>query len=269
MNTNTKIVVAAGLTALIGAGAGYLLLSGRVQPETVPAGAARLVSPRPGVAKQVAAVPAAGSVTSATGRVSQPVQKTGAAGSTNEIVVAADRAEAEKMEERVDSEDFTAALKIARQLMRSKDEEVRSRVVSSLGWIGIKALPELSEMLADENEDIAAEAFQQWKEMVDEVADEAMKGSLIVAGMTNPNMKNQGDLEACVMEFDSLRDDIAVRGLVSIIQSSNPVASEVARDHYTFVTGTDYTTPEEAEKWISENVEPEEDEKPAETATKK
>ena len=243
----------AGLVGLTAVGAFYLLRESKGKQASPPPAAK---TSQVGGQKRTNAVPSTVFATGHVARAAQPLARRSPVSSTNEIVVLEDREEAEKMQDKLDRDDQAAVLVIARKLMRSKDVEVRSSVVDALGWIGIKALPELSALLTDENADLAADAFQRWKEAVDEVADEAIKGQLLVAGMQA--LTGQDELEACVMEFNSLPDDLAVRGLVTVIQSSNPVASEVARGHYAFVTGDPYTTPAAAEKWIAENVEPDE-----------
>ena len=246
--SKTKALAAAGLVGLTVVVASYLWWTAK-REETK---AAPMDSGRPSVGKQVT-VPAVASATGHIGRTTHSIEKSSPVSETNAVIVSADRAAADKMENRLENDDPSAALKIARELMRSEDAEVRSRVVSTLGWIGIRALPELSGMLGDERADVAAEAFQQWKEAVEEVTDDADRASLLVSGMERT--PSQDDLESLVMEFNNLPDDLAVRGLVTVIQSSNEIASIVARDHYSFVTGNDYTTPADAEKWITENVE--------------
>jgi hypothetical protein len=255
MKTNhTNALAAAGLVGLTVVVASYLWWTAKreeTKASPMDSGRPSVGQMSPSVGKQVT-VPAVASATGHIGRTTHSMEKSSPVAETNAVIVSADRAAADKMENRLENDDSSAALKIARELMRSEDAEVRSRVVATLGWIGIRALPELSGMLGDERADVAAEAFQQWKEAVEEVTDDAMKGQLLVAGMQT--MTSQDDLEASVMEFNSLPDDVAVRGLVTVIQSSNKIASEVARDHYSFVTGNDYTTPADAEKWISQNV---------------
>ncbi len=166
----------------------------------------------------------------------------------------ADQQTAEKMRERLEQEDQKGALQLARQLVEAKDAEVRSEVVGVLGWIGVKALPELSKMLGDRDPAVAQDAFEQWKTGVDEIQDDAAKGQVLVAGMLA--MKDQTELESSVMEFNDLPDPVAVRSLVTIIQSQNVAASEVAREHYEFVTGEPFTNVEASESWIKNNTEP-------------
>ena len=255
MNTNTKMLAAAGLVGLTVAGAGYLWWAAK-RAETPEEGEAPAATrQKASVSGKQIAAPSVASATGHIGRASQTLVSRGFVAPTNEVVIKEDRAEADKMQERLDNEDQPAALVSARKLMRSKDDEVRSRVVSTLGWIGVKALPELTSMLSDANEDIASEVFEQWKVAADEISDEVMKANFLALAASMQNITKQDDLEALVMDFNNLPDDLAVRGLVTVIQSSNKTASEVARENYSFVTGEDYTTPAAAEEWITKNVE--------------
>ena len=258
-NGNTKFFVAAGLVVLTAAGAVYVLRPAKRVETKAPTAVLETPSAKRKATAGAGQKKPSSAQATATGQVTrgrhEPTRETGSPlAPTNDVSLAMDRADADKMQALLDDDDQTAVLAIARKLMLSKDPEIRSQVVSALGWIGVKALPELSTLLTDESEDVGAAAFQQWKEAVDEVSDEVMKAQLLAVGMQN--MTRQDELEEGVMAFNDLPDDLAVRSLVTVIQSSNPVASEVARDHYSFVTGEDYTTPDDAEKWIAENVVP-------------
>jgi hypothetical protein len=169
-----------------------------------------------------------------------------------------DERDADTMRALLDSGDEKGALKIARRLLDSEDADVRSRVLIVLGWIGLKALPELTQMLADKDDSVASDAFTQWKMAFEEIQEDDAKAELLVAAMGS--MRHQEDMESLVMSVDQLKEDLAVAALVGIIQGENKVAGEVAREHYAFVTQSDYTTPEAAAQWIQENVEPEEPE---------
>lgn len=160
---------------------------------------------------------------------------------------------ATEMRELLDGGKEKEALQAARGLMGSSDVGVRSRVLSVLGWLGSRALPELTQMLTDENEALANEALTQWKMALDEVDDVASKADLLVTAINS--MKNSTDMEALVLSFSQLPNDVAVRSLVQIIQGGNTAAAAVGREHYSFVTQTDYTSPEAAEAWIRQNVE--------------
>jgi hypothetical protein len=164
-----------------------------------------------------------------------------------------DERKAREMRELLDSGDETKALRMARTLMHSPEDYVRSEVVTVIGWIGLKALPELTQMLGDKDEGIASEALSHWQTAVGEVEGEQDKADLLVAAITT--MRKQEDMESLAMTFTQLPDALVVRSLVKILQIDNEAASEMARQQYEFVTQTPYTTPAAAEKWARENAE--------------
>lgn len=204
----------------------------------------------------VAAASATNGYSMMAGGLKKPVvrataSKQGASGQT--AVQTADQKAAEKMRELLDSDKEEQALALARELMKSGDAGVRSEAIVVFGWIGVKALPELSALLSDQVGTVAEEAFQHWQNAVDEISDDTLKSQVLVAGMSA--MSDQDSLESTVMAFDKLPEDMAVRSLVSLIQSENARAAGVAREHYEFVTSETYSTPQAAEAWIKANRE--------------
>jgi hypothetical protein len=182
----------------------------------------------------------------ATGRVVRAASR-----ATNRVVVAGDalpRSEdarkASAMRDLLDSGDERAALQAARELMASPEENVRSSVVTVLGWIGVKALPELTAMLADGEESVADDALIQWRMAFDEIEDETAKAELLVAAIGT--LPKEEDMEALALSFSQLQDGLAIRSLSQIIQSGNEAAAAVARAQYEFQVGDPYTTAEAA-----------------------
>jgi hypothetical protein len=175
---------------------------------------------------------------------------------TNEVPLTPEQKLAVAMEERLDTGDEQGALELARQLLKAGSSEVRSDVVAALGWIGVKALPELSSMLGDADGDVSEEALQQWMMAVDEIEDDAAKAQMLTLAMGFT--RDEDMLQSIAMEFNGLREDVVLRSLQSVIQGQNGPATDVAREEYESITGEAYSTPEALEKYIRENVEPEE-----------
>ena len=176
----------------------------------------------------------------------EPAVSGGASGAaSNEM------AQVEAANDFLDEEDLTGALKVIRRLMKSSDPEIRSEAVSLLGWIGVRAVAEIADMLTDDNDAVAWEAVNALQQQLGDIEDDAAKASLLTRGLMA--LKDQEQMEAFVMEFSNVSDELAVRSLVQVMTSPNKVASEVAREHYEFVTGDAYVSPAEAEKWIEEN----------------
>jgi len=84
------------------------------------------------------------------------------AGATNLTAKAAERTAdqiaADKMRDLLDSGDERGAIVLARKLMESPDEDVRQAVVLVLGWVGLTGFSDLTQMLDDSSESVAADA---------------------------------------------------------------------------------------------------------------
>ena len=162
--------------------------------------------------------------------------------------VAKDQAAAESMRALLASGNVDGTLKLARQLLKSENVSVRSEVVQVLGRIGFKALPELSDMLYDTDPGLNRDVFRHWKEIVSKIPEEGKKNRILVASMSVMGEKEKINELATVLS--ELPKPLAVRSLVSLIQSANPCASEVAAAHYQRMTGAPYTTPQATEEWL-------------------
>lgn len=257
---NVKVFAgAAGAVVLLGAAAFWFTGPGRKgsaagDGQAPKAGAdgkagtvahVKAVRPRQPDTRPAAEVtPGEASVTSPENVVSE-----GLGGSTS-AVETADQLAAQAMRDKLDNEDTAGALAMARGLMKSGEAEVRSEVVSVLGWVGAKALPELGAMTGDQDADVAQEAYDQWLQALQEVEDDALKAQLLADGLQR--QKDQDKVDELFMQFDQMPEEIALPVVVNLINSSNPLTSEAARTVYEEMTGSPYTTPAAAQQAIEE-----------------
>ena len=157
------------------------------------------------------------------------------------------------MDEFIAADDEENALKVARILMNSEDADVRREVLDTLGWIGVKALPELTSMLGDDDAELAADAFEEWENAVDDISEDKSKAAMLAAGLKV--MTDEDAIESAILTFDTIDDKIAVRAIAEIIESGTPASAAVAYEHYNFVTDEDYTTRQAVEDWIARQYE--------------
>ena len=162
-----------------------------------------------------------------------------------------------EMEALVDDGDEAGALEIARKLIKSDDADVRSDVVDTLGWIGVKALPELTMMLADSDQDVVDEAQRKWLEILDEVDDPQAQADLLKAAMNLT--RNEDDFQELTIVAASLPDDVAARLYADLIEQTrnNPVVNPLVLQEYETLTGDPYTNRDATEKWIASQFDPE------------
>lgn len=168
-------------------------------------------------------------------------------------VSAAERTILNSVDNALNAEDFEEVLRLTKKLENSTNEIARLRVVEALGWFDDAALPELTPFLMDADEGVRYSARDQWMASLDQVEDIDLKASVIEATMqvvTDPDL-----LEDIAFNFHDMPTFTAIDSLVALIHGDNEAAAEAACETYSFLTGCEYSTLEDAQRWVDENVE--------------
>ena len=159
------------------------------------------------------------------------------------------------IEKALDDEDFELAKRCAPAALRCGDAEIRQAMVDTLGWFGEKALPELTPFMADADEDVAESAMNEWDSAVSSIEDDAEKLGAVELAMAV--VSNEDFLESISGEYIGTDEKLAVESLLRVIEgggSARGIAQ--AKETYEFVTGDEFTSRAEAEKWIAEEYVP-------------
>ena len=175
-----------------------------------------------------------------------------------------DRAIAEAIQKGLDDDDFKTVAAWAEKALKSESAEVRQHAVESLGWFGAQALPELTVWMSDRNEDVAQEAMEQWSGALTEVerADDRFSTALAAFG----TISDKDMLQSIGMELSSAADEIidgeedetraaekrvlVVQALAEIIVNGAKVNSAAAKEAFEDITGNEWISVEEAEKYL-------------------
>ena len=184
-----------------------------------------------------------------------------------------DKKLAEVVQEALDADDADKTIKAATKLMSSSNPEARSHAVDALGWFGLKALPELTMLMGDSNEDVAQNAVHAWESGFSEIDD--VQTRLKVSAMALNALSSKDALESIGAQFsiaateyideadegteESLDRRVDVlQSLVDMIGSSNNSLSDVGRDLYEEITGHNWINMDEAELYLNDpdNYEP-------------
>ena len=194
----------------------------------------------------------------------------------------ADRKLCEAVQDALDAEDAAKTIELASQLMLSKNPEARSHAVDALGWFGPEVLPELTMLMGDADEDVAQNAINAWESGVSEIDDAAAR--LKVSGMAMKAIFSKDALQSIGAQFSSAAIELidaeedaqaafdrrveVVQSVVDLIDSPNSTLSEVGRDLYEDITGHEWISLSEAERYLNDpdNYEPPMDEAPSATA---
>jgi len=156
----------------------------------------------------------------------------------------------------LDEENFDAVSKAADIALKSKNPVVREAAVEALGWFGTQALPELTPLMADQDEDIAQLAASQWELALGDIEETETRAEIATAVMKT--LANKEALESIVCEITNQDDDFVIlEALVGIIEGcDNRAGVEVAREEYERLTGEEWTGIDAANKWLEENYDP-------------
>ena len=171
----------------------------------------------------------------------------------------ADRALAQAVQAAWDADDFEAVVEAADKALGSANPDVREGAVTALGWFGAKALPMLTSLMADPDENVSETAINEWELALSDVNDLDLQVEIATAAMST--VDNRDALEMIVTEITAHDDEIKViNSLIDIMESGNSVGAEVAREEYEGLTGEEWTSVEDAEAWLRENYVPTDEE---------
>ena len=105
----------------------------------------------------------------------------------------------EAMQEALDTESLEKALQTAAKMVSCTNAEVRAHAVDALGWFGANALPELTLLMGDRDEDVAQSAINAWEVGVMEIDDAATR--LKVTEMALQAISNRDALQSISSQF--------------------------------------------------------------------
>lgn len=180
----------------------------------------------------------------------------------------ADRKTAVALQVALDADDFSAVKAAAKEAVRSSDPELRKQAVDALAWFGDKALPELTALLADPDEEVAAAALDAASTALSDMDDAEIQFATSASYM-EILASNSDAVDAfattlssaadsiCIPEDDDNPKDVAKaaanRNLVvstfgKMIATGGKLAEET-KEAYSFVTGHDWVSQQEANRW--------------------
>lgn len=172
----------------------------------------------------------------------------------NEIKVTPERMRAVRLRQAMDAGDNREILRLARDLMDSPDRMTRGLVLQALGFVGSGALPEITEMLADPDIDLAADAIEQWTMAFDGIENAESKAETLVemVGM----LEERTQIDAILMAVTKMETRTALETVAEIIQTKSGEAREAAYDMYNHLTGgEDYQDANSVEEYLTRKAE--------------
>ena len=154
-----------------------------------------------------------------------------------------------KLRAALEANDNKQIVAIARLAARSGNAEVKGRAIDALGWVGADALPELTEFLMDDDEDVVQAAIDKWEEAIRECEDEADIINNTMLGMMA--IKDESACDYLSMNLiKSGEASLAVEAIVELMACDNEACHGPAKEAYEWITDNEWTGPDAAKEWI-------------------
>lgn len=166
----------------------------------------------------------------------------------------------------LDNEDFDAVRAASSAAYKSANAAVRLQAVEALGWFGEKALPELTPMMADADSNVSQSACDAWESGLSEM--ESASDRIKVAQMALRVISNPDALTMIGSQFSNAATELidgadgkkadeyrvqVLQGIVDIMgDESNAARTAAAKDIYESVTGNEWVSIAEAEKYLAD-----------------
>ena len=130
---------------------------------------------------------------------------------------------------------------------------LRKKLIEAISWFGAQGLPELIGFIADENEEVAQMALDQFEQALSDVSLGDRERAKIVS-LASTVLTDTDALEQIFMEISNMRNSVAANTIFTILQDGTPEAKRLIIETMEFVTGEDnIKTVEDLEKWLAEN----------------
>jgi hypothetical protein len=150
----------------------------------------------------------------------------------------------------LNSDDNKRIIAVARLAVKSNNSEIKERAINALGWVGEEALPELTEFLMDDDEEIVQAAIDKWEEAIRECENEADVINNTMLGMMA--IKDEAACDYLSMNFiKSGEATLAVEAIVNLMACDNEACHRPAKEAYEWITDKEWTGAADAKAWIA------------------
>jgi hypothetical protein len=155
----------------------------------------------------------------------------------------------ERMRAAMDDDNSEMAMVDARQLMTAPNPLARRAALDLFRWVGAKALPEISRMLADPKSDIAQAAYESWETVFDEISNHKENITSTVQAILRVN--DEDVRNGMLLKITSLPEETAADYLRALLDVPNREVADLALEYVSFMAQETMQNKSEAIKWIA------------------
>ena len=137
---------------------------------------------------------------------------------------------------------------------------IRSAAVQALGWFGSKAAVDLIDFMADSDEDISSEAFDQFELVLQDVSLSDYERAAIVKA-TAKALTDSERIDTLLFSLIDMRNSVKADTAAAILSEGTEQSKAVLREQMDFYFEDGVSTVDGINKWLAENPDdPDDDE---------
>lgn len=137
---------------------------------------------------------------------------------------------------------------------------VRIRAIEACGWFGAQTLPEIIDSMVDANEEVRQMSIEQYQTALEDPKfGDYDRAELIKAAAQA--MHDRDALDTIFTSITDMRNSLIAETVIDVMKNGTDVAKDLMKEQLEFYTESDIETPEDVQRWLSENPDdPEDDE---------
>ena len=278
MNNNLKICLLVLCSILVGVFGAWFFMSGNSKPGAIQDGEMVLSSKsiRSGNVKKITEI----SVDKRNGKRSvRIVEAEEVRPNVFESVVAEDgegkltelqRLVLKEIQDALDADDLKALRKALKKFTAGADvgglggyakvpKSLRSAAVQALGWFGKEALVDLVDFMADVDEEVSSDAFDQFEQAIQDCTlsdrERAEMVKMMAKALTDPD-----HIDTLISTLTDMRPSVKGETAAFILTEGSPLSQAVMQDQTPFYFDDEVQTVDGIKKWLAENPDDPDDE---------
>ncbi len=129
---------------------------------------------------------------------------------------------------------------------------VRSAAVQALGWFGGKAAVDLVDFMADSDEDISSDAFNQFEMALQDAEMSDYERSVIVK-TTSKALVESERIDTLLSTLDDMRNSVKGDTVIAILTEGSEQSKAAMQEQMEFYLDDGVKTVDDVKKWLAEN----------------
>lgn len=138
-------------------------------------------------------------------------------------------------------------------------KSLRSAAVQALGWFGKEALVDLVDFMADVDEEVSSDAFDQFEQAIQDCTLSDRERAELVKTMSKA-LTDPDHIDTLISTLTDMRPSVKGETAAFILTEGSPQSQAVMQDQMSFYFDDEVQTADDIKKWMAENHDDPDDE---------